>query len=470
MIADGDAEAFAALYERHHRGLLSFCRHTLGSREEAEDVVQHTFLAAYRQLGEQGRTLEAPRAWLYTVARNGCLTLLRTRRESGRESAEPATAGLADEVQRRADLRDLLSDVAELPEDQRSALILSELGDLSHDEIAEILGRPTAQIKALVFRARSALIEGRDARDTTCSDIREQLSTLTGGSLRRGSLRRHLRVCTGCSEFREQVRRQRTALGIVLPVVPTIGLGDTLAAASGAGSMGGAGLAGAGVGGAGAPTVGVVAGSSKVFAGLALKAGALKTVAVVATTGAVAAGGGVAVERSGGSDPRPPAESRVGAQRAAPADPSAGGAISGPAASPNEPGLSATGRERGSSPAQDRRDALKSERGKSNGLGGAKGRDRGASSRAPVAHGRERSGKAGGGAPPTKQPKQALPGQARPDGQATGGRPLSPGDASGKPQPGQRSESADESGVAVGRGRSGLQPSKRSKLARDSSF
>lgn len=472
MIADGDAEAFAAFYERHHRGLLSFCRHTLGSREEAEDVVQHTFLAAYRQLGERERTLEAPRAWLYTVARNGCLSLLRARRESGRESAEPATAGLADEVQRRADLRDLLSDVAELPEDQRSALILSELGDLSHGEIAEILGRPTAQIKALVFRARSALIEGRDARDTTCSDIREQLSTLTGGSLRRGSLRRHLRVCSGCSEFREQLRRQRTALGIVLPVVPTIGLGDTLAAASGAGSMGGAGLAGAGLGGAGgAPAVGVVAGSSKVFAGLALKAGALKTVAVVAATGAVAAGGGVAVERSGGSDRRPAAENRVGPQRAAPTDPSARSAVSGPAASPDE-GLTATGRERGASPAQDRRDAPRFERGESRGLGG--GRDRAASSRAErgkgrsVAHGRERFRNAGGGAP-TKQPKPARPKQARPDGQARG-RPLSPGDASRKQVPGQRPKSADEPGAATGRDAAGRSQSKRVKPGRDSSF
>jgi len=238
--------------------------------------------------------------------------------------------------------------------------------------------------------------------------------------------------------------------------------------------MGGAGLAGAGVGGAGAPTVGVVAGSSKVFAGLALKAGALKTVAVVAASGAVAAGGGVAVERSGGSDLRPPAENRVGPQRAAPAQTSVGDAISGSPVSPEGPGLSATGRERGSSLTQARRDALKSKRGESNGLAGAKGRDRGASSRAAspaqsgkgrsIGHGRERSGKAGGGAPPTRGPKQA-----RPDGQATGGRPLSPGDASTKPVPDQR-PSVDESGAAAGRGRSGLQPSKRSKLARDSSF
>ncbi len=476
MIADGDSDAFAVFYERHHRGLLSFCRHTLGSREEAEDAVQHTFLAAYRQLGEHERTLEAPRAWLYTVARNRCLSVLRARREHGRESAEPATAGLAEEVQRRADLRDLLSDVAALPEDQRSALILSELGDLSHDEIAGILDRPTPQIKSLVFRARSALIEDRTARDTTCADIREQLSTLTGGSLRRGPLRRHLKACSGCADFREQVRRQRAALGIVLPVVPTIGLQDTLAAASGAGGAstagvgaaggsGGAGLAGVGAGGAATPVLGASAGSTKIFAGLALKAGTLKTVAVVAATGTVAAGGGVAVERAGDAGPRPTSDSRAGVlvQGADPPAPTEGGPGSGPA---NEQSPKAGGRPGGSSAARGRRDAATHERRAGGSPGRREGRSHGRSSRAAspgrghgngrVAQGRAkpRDG-AGGGAPA----KQARPERTRPDGKA-GGRPASPADTAPNPAPTQRPQSAAEPGGAAARGRTGPLPLK----------
>src|SRR5213076_3623436 len=76
----GDREAFEEIYERHATGLVSFCRHLLGSPEEAEDAVQHTFLAAHRaMLGDQ-RELHL-KAWLYAIARNRCLSLLRARRE-----------------------------------------------------------------------------------------------------------------------------------------------------------------------------------------------------------------------------------------------------------------------------------------------------------------------------------------------------------------------------------------------------
>jgi DNA-directed RNA polymerase specialized sigma24 family protein len=67
LAAAGDEEAFEAIFERHHSGLLSLCRHLLGSPEEAEDAVQHTFAAAYRQLVER-EPPEHLRAWLYTTA------------------------------------------------------------------------------------------------------------------------------------------------------------------------------------------------------------------------------------------------------------------------------------------------------------------------------------------------------------------------------------------------------------------
>lgn len=464
-IAGGDTSAFAVFYERHHRGLLSLCRHTLGSREEAEDVVQHTFMAAYRQLGERQRTLEAPRAWLYTVARNRCLSLLRSRREPGRESAEPATAGLDEEVQRRSDLRDLLSDVAALPEEQRSALILSELGDLSHDEIAGVLDRPTAQVKGLVFRARSALIEGRTARDTTCSDIREQLSTLTGGSLRRGALRRHLALCSGCSDFREQVRRQRAALGIILPVVPAVGLQDAVAAVAAVGS-GGAGLAAAGAGGAGASALSASAGTSKIFAGLVLKAGALKTTAVVVATGAVAAGGGIAVERTVGVDPRPGADSRADSRvpvrsTAAPAVANPSDRSGEPAA---EPDRGAKRRARGSDAEQRRREGDTPNGRKRGSAPDGAGQGRGPSESSPgrdrpVGPGHGRSRRGGEGAPREKKRGSE---QAQPNGRPTGGRPVSPRPDPPKPPPGQRPESAAEPGAAP---RPESKPTNSQKLA-----
>src|SRR5215204_5489846 len=79
-IRAADDGAFDALYDRYHRNLLAFCRHMLGSREEAEDVLQHTFLAAYRSLPEGDGVRVKP--WLYAVARNRCLSVLRARRDA----------------------------------------------------------------------------------------------------------------------------------------------------------------------------------------------------------------------------------------------------------------------------------------------------------------------------------------------------------------------------------------------------
>jgi RNA polymerase sigma factor (sigma-70 family) len=197
----GSEAAFEVLYDRHLRGILGFCRHMLGSAEEAEDAVQHTFMAAYRDLVGSHKPVHL-RPWLYTIARNRCFTLLRGRREHSLTAAdEPATENLSSAVQRRQDLRDLLADLARLPEDQRAALVLAELGACSHDEIGTVLGVPRDKVKALVFQGRSSLIASREARDTPCTEIRPQLERLRAGPLRRATLRRHLRECAGCRGF-----------------------------------------------------------------------------------------------------------------------------------------------------------------------------------------------------------------------------------------------------------------------------
>ncbi|MGH8573757.1 MAG: RNA polymerase sigma factor, partial [Gammaproteobacteria bacterium] len=194
----GDEAAFEVIYERHVHGLLSFCRHMLSSREEAEDAVQHAFTAAHRDLLRDDREIRL-KAWLYAIARNRCVSMLRARREQPDERVEASTDGLDTEVQRRADLRQLMEDLQDLPEDQRAALVLSELRDLSHAEVADVLGCRVANVKGLVFRARAGLSERREARDTECATIREELAIAHGGTLRRGRLRHHLRACAPCS-------------------------------------------------------------------------------------------------------------------------------------------------------------------------------------------------------------------------------------------------------------------------------
>jgi RNA polymerase sigma factor (sigma-70 family) len=275
----GNEAAFEVVYDRHHRAILSFCRHMLASVEEAEDAVQHTFIQAYNSLRGDRRDIKL-KPWLYAIARNRCLSLLRARREQTAELDDVPTAGLSESVQQRADLRELLTDLRDLPVNQRAALVLSELGDLSHAEIGSIVGCEAPKVKSLVFQARSSLIESRNAREIPCAEIREQLATLSGGALRRGPLRKHLKACPGCAEFRDQVRSQRRAIAAILPVVPSLGLKNSALAAIGIGGGGGGAAAAAGGG----------------IASLAT-AGGGKMVALIAVAGVAAGGGTVLLER-----------------------------------------------------------------------------------------------------------------------------------------------------------------------------
>jgi RNA polymerase sigma factor (sigma-70 family) len=215
LVREGHPAAFEAIYDRYYRPILAFCRHILGDSEEAADTVQHTFLAAYSTIVSSDKTILL-RAWLFTIARNRCYSALRARRQQATgEFVEPVSEGLATEVLRREDLRQLLRDLRRLPQDQRAALVMAGLGALSHQGIAGVLGVPPAKVKALVFQARESLNAMRVARDTDCSVIRDQLATMSGAALRRGNLRRHLLDCPGCREFWAEVTQRRHGVGVL---------------------------------------------------------------------------------------------------------------------------------------------------------------------------------------------------------------------------------------------------------------
>ena len=277
QVRRGNEAAFEVIYERHVPRILSFCRHMLGSREEGEDAVQHAFAAAHWDLLRDDREIRL-KPWLYSIAQNRCLSMLRVHREQPDTRSDATTDGLDDEVQRRADLRELVADLQDLPEDQRAALVLFELGDLSHADVADALGCEVANVKGLVFRARSGLIERREARAASCDEIQQEIATARGGALRRGRLRHHVRACSACAAYLEEVRAQRKMMALILPVVPTAGLKKGVLAALGIGggaSGGGGGAAGGGLLAAVLPATGA-------------------TVAKVAVVGALVAGGGVA--------------------------------------------------------------------------------------------------------------------------------------------------------------------------------
>jgi RNA polymerase sigma factor (sigma-70 family) len=303
-VASGDDEAFEEIFDRYGPALLSFCTHMLGSREWGEDALQLTFVAAFKAL-RRGRCDGALRAWLYAIARNRCLSELRARREipdtEWVSADRPALDGPASLFARREQLGEIVEDIQRLPADQRAALVLVELGDQSHEEIASVLGVRRDRVKALIFQAREGLYRGRRARETACSEVRERLANARGKAPARGIVRAHIDRCEPCQEFEREVRRQRAALALVLPVALS-GQVKALVLSSGLGhgSVGAGAASFTGTGGAGllsgattaASGSGVVAGPGTVGAGAAASATGSASTAV--GSGAVSAAAGTA--------------------------------------------------------------------------------------------------------------------------------------------------------------------------------
>jgi RNA polymerase sigma factor (sigma-70 family) len=221
-VRSGDPDAFETLYKRHSGELLSFCAYVLGSRHDAEDAVQTTFSAAYRALLAHERPI-ALRPWLFTIARNDCLSIMRKRRPEVELNGEPALRGDPyRELEVREEVRHTLKSLLGLPETQRAALVLAEMHGLSQAEIGSVLGVRADQVKAYVYQARSHLISDKRAREADCREIREELASARGAALLRGRLRRHVRACAGCRSYADGVERQRRQFSCLLPLTPSL--------------------------------------------------------------------------------------------------------------------------------------------------------------------------------------------------------------------------------------------------------
>jgi len=290
FVRRGDRAAFEVLYERHCQGLLSFCVYMLGSRHDAEDAVQATFASAYRALRADRRPVVL-RPWLFTIARNDCLSILRKRRPTVELNGEPALTGdPLRELELREEVRHMIAGLRELPERQRAALVLAELHGLNQSEIGTVLGVEAEQVKAYIYQARSNLISDRRAREADCCEIREELATARGAALLRGRLRRHLRSCADCRVYANGVTRQRRQLGALLPFAPSLMLKyRALEGALGIGAADPATYAG------GAALGGAVAGTAAEIAGGGVKALAVKMAAGAALLGASAGVGATVI-------------------------------------------------------------------------------------------------------------------------------------------------------------------------------
>ena len=161
--APPEADATRALYEQYANQVFRYCLHQLGSREEAEDAVQSTFLNAFRGL-KRGVVPELESAWLFKIAHNVCLSRRRSSWRRGRIES-PADFELVEELtpapSRRAEELIGLQDVLEqMPETQRRAILLREWQGLSYREIAGELELSQAAVETLIFRARRTLASG----------------------------------------------------------------------------------------------------------------------------------------------------------------------------------------------------------------------------------------------------------------------------------------------------------------------
>jgi RNA polymerase sigma factor (sigma-70 family) len=191
------AAAAAVLYRRYSGQIYGYCLHQLGSREEAEDAVQTTFMNAFRGL-QRGVVPELESAWLFKIAHNVCLSRRRSSWRRRRvevpnnfevlQEVVPGREQVADELIR---LQDVLE---EMPENQRRAILLREWQGLMYREISNELGLSQAAVETLIFRARRALAQGleQDA-DTWKKRLRRGADARGRNRLREDAPRRRRR-------------------------------------------------------------------------------------------------------------------------------------------------------------------------------------------------------------------------------------------------------------------------------------
>jgi len=170
----GDRAAFTELVEKYKQPVMNFIFRTLRDEAEAEDLAQNVFLQVYKSRARYKQTAKFS-TWLFTIARNLCLNELRRRSRHPAESIEESHAEHEDQPKQQYEDKANISPpdsllhgelehkiaeaLADLPENQRSAILLCRQDDVSYDEIAKILGCSLSATKSLIHRGRETLKE-----------------------------------------------------------------------------------------------------------------------------------------------------------------------------------------------------------------------------------------------------------------------------------------------------------------------
>jgi RNA polymerase sigma factor (sigma-70 family) len=276
----GDRRALAAIFMRYREDLFRYCAALLGNSEDAADALQSTMVKVLRALpGERRRIRLKP--WLYRIAHNESVELLRKRRDHVSIDAEALVGAEGPEsaAEARERLRQLLVDLRELPERQRGGLVMRELGGLSFEEIGIAFGTSAGVARQTVYEARIGLDQMELGRAMECEEVRRKISDGDRRVIRRRDVSAHLRGCAECRGFETAIADRRTGLAAISPISALAAAGLLKGALGGAASSAGGTAAGAGAAGSAIPTT-----------------AALKAVATVAVIGAIGIG---AAERAG---------------------------------------------------------------------------------------------------------------------------------------------------------------------------
>lgn len=245
-VAAGDDSAFELLYERHRPVVLAVCIGILGTAHDAEDATQEAFSALALALRRDPPAELRP--WLIRVARNAAIDITRRRKLRPLTldgaipdlEAHPASAG-------KAEFAVVLAGIRELPENQRTALLMRELGGHSYTEIAEFLETDENAVRGLIARARVGLRNYREAAELPCAAARKRIETEPDSRHYGKTIRRHLRGCASCRAYRQALRRDARALRAALPLQTGLVFGSSSGLATGALGAAKATLLGAGM-------------------------------------------------------------------------------------------------------------------------------------------------------------------------------------------------------------------------------
>jgi RNA polymerase sigma-70 factor (ECF subfamily) len=163
----GEREAFDRLVERYQRDVYRLCFRYVNNHHDASDMAQEVFLKAYRAIAKF-RGDSSFSTWLYRIAVNTCLNFRAARKAPAEELSEHVADGgmpVVDRLERDQRSQRVREAVARLPEKQRATLILKVYQDLTHEEVAGILGSSVGTVKANLFHALANLRKalGREA-------------------------------------------------------------------------------------------------------------------------------------------------------------------------------------------------------------------------------------------------------------------------------------------------------------------